>query len=98
MGGAWLFVTMLKQLGKDGVTRDGLMKAVRSMNVKACVDPNPASASKVFLASCDPWLFPGLTIQTSGDNQSPVTQLAPAEFSTAKANWVIDYNNIISAR
>ena len=98
MGGAWLFVNLLKKLGKDGVTRDNLMKAVRSMNVKACPDPNSASPDKVFLSDCDPWLFPGLTIHTGGDSQWPITQLAPASFSTAKGNWVIDYNNIISAR
>jgi len=98
MGGGWLFVNLLKKLGKDGVTRDNLMKAVRSMNVKACPDPNSASPDKVFLGDCDPWLFPGLTIHTGGDNQWPITQLAPATFSTAKGNWVIDYNNIISAR
>jgi ABC-type branched-subunit amino acid transport system substrate-binding protein len=98
MGGAWLFVNLLKKLGKDGVTRDNLMKAVRSMNVKACPDPNSASPDKVFLGDCDPWLFPGLTIHTGGDNQWPITQLAPASFSTAKGNWVIDYSNIISAR
>ena len=98
MGGGWLFVNLLKKLGKDGVTRNNLMKAVRSMNVKACPDPNSASPDKVFLGDCDPWLFPGLTIHTGGDNQWPITQLAPATFSTAKGNWVIDYNNIISAR
>jgi ABC-type branched-subunit amino acid transport system substrate-binding protein len=98
MATAWLFATILKKLGKDGVTRDNLMKAVRSMSVKACSDPNPASADKVFLGDCDPWLFPGLQIRTSGDNQWPITQLAPATFSTAKGNWVIDYANIISAR
>jgi len=98
MGGAWLLVTILKKLGHDGVTRDNLMKAVRSMSVKACSDPNPASADKVFLGDCDPWLFPGLQIHTSGDNQWPITQLAPATFSTAKGNWVIDYSNIINAR
>ena len=98
MGGAWVFVDVLKKLGKDGVTRENLMKAVRSMNIKACPDPNPVSPDKVFLGDCDPWLFPGLTIHTAGDNQWPVTQLAPATFSTAKGNWVIDYSNIISAR
>jgi branched-chain amino acid transport system substrate-binding protein len=98
MGGAWLFVDILKKLGKDGVTRDSLMKAVRSMNVKACPDPNPASVDKVFSGDCDPWIFPGLTIHTGGDNQWPVTQLAPATFSTAKGNWVIDYSHVISAR
>jgi branched-chain amino acid transport system substrate-binding protein len=98
MGGAWLFVAIMKKLGRDGVTRDNLMKAVRSMSVKACADPNPESADKVFSGDCDPWLFPGLSIHTGGDNQWPITQLAPATFSTAKGNWVIDYNNIISAR
>jgi branched-chain amino acid transport system substrate-binding protein len=98
MGGAWLVVDILKKLGKDGLTRDNLMKAVRSMNVKACPDPNPASTDKVFSGDCDPWIFPGLAIRTGGDNQWPVTQLAPATFSTAKGNWVIDYTNIISAR
>jgi len=98
MGGAWLFVQMLKKLGKDGVTRDNLMKTIRSMNVKACTDPNPVSADKVFNGDCDPWIFPGLTIHTGGTNQWPVTQLAPATFSTAKGNWVIDYANIINAR
>ena len=98
MGGAWVFVNLLKKLGKDGVTRKNLMNAVRSMNIKACPDPNSASPDKVFLSECDPWLFPGLTIHTGGDNQWPITQLAPATFSTAKGNWVIDYNNIISAR
>jgi ABC-type branched-subunit amino acid transport system substrate-binding protein len=98
MGGAWLFVTILKKLGRDGVTRDNLMKAVRSMSVKACADPNPESTDKVFLGDCDPWLFPGLQIRTGGDNQWPITQLAPATFSTAKGNWVIDYGNVISAR
>ena len=98
MGGAWLVVQILKSLGKDGVTRDALMHAARNMNVTACSNPNPVSADKVFSGSCDPWLFPGLTIKTGGDNQWPITQLAPATFSTAKGNWVIDYNNIISAR
>ncbi len=98
MGGAWVFVEILKKLGKDGVTRDNLMKAVRSMDIKACADPNPASAAAVFSGSCDAWIFPGLSIHTGGDNQWPVTQLAPAAFSTAKGNWVIDYSNIISAR
>jgi len=98
MGGAWVFVDVLKKLGRDGVTRDNLMKAVRSMNIKACPDPNSVSPDKVFLGDCDPWLFPGLAIHTGGDNQWPVTQLAPATFSTAKGNWVIDYANIISAR
>src|SRR5215469_16444748 len=98
MGGAWVVVNELKKLGKDGVTRQGLMNAVRSMNIKACADPNPASADKVFSGDCDPWIFPGLSIHTGGDNQWPVTQLAPATFATAKGNWVIDYSNIISAR
>jgi ABC-type branched-subunit amino acid transport system substrate-binding protein len=98
MGGAWVVVDVLKKLGRDGVTRDGLMKAVRSMNVKACADPNPASTDAVFSGNCDPWIFPGLTIHTGGDNQWPVTQLAPAAFSTAKGNWVIDYAHIINAR
>jgi ABC-type branched-subunit amino acid transport system substrate-binding protein len=98
MGGAWLFVDILKKLGKDGVTRQGLMDAVRSMSVKACPDPNPASTDAVFNGDCDPWIFPGLSIHTGGSNQWPVTQLAPAAFSTAKGNWVIDYSHIISAR
>jgi ABC-type branched-subunit amino acid transport system substrate-binding protein len=98
MGGAWLFVSILKKLGRDGVTRDGLMSAVRSMTVKACSDPNPAAADKVFSGDCDPWLFPGLQIHTSSDNQWPITQLAPATFSTAKGNWIVNYANIISAR
>jgi ABC-type branched-subunit amino acid transport system substrate-binding protein len=33
MGGAWVFVDILKSLGKN-VTRDGIMKAVRNMNIK----------------------------------------------------------------
>jgi hypothetical protein len=98
MSGTWLFTDIMKKLGKDGVTRDNLMKAVRSLNVKACTDPNPASPDKVFSGGCDPWIFPGLQIHTGGDNQWPVTRLAPAVFSTAKVNWVVDYNNINSAR
>jgi ABC-type branched-subunit amino acid transport system substrate-binding protein len=98
MGGAWVVVNELKKLGKDGVTRQGLMNAVRNMNIKACADPNTASADKVFNGDCDPWLFPGLTIHTGGSNQWPVTQLAPAKFSTAQGRWIIDYSNIINAR
>ena len=98
MGGAWLFVNVMKKLGKDGVTRQALMNAVRSMSVKACPDPNSASAAAVFNSDCDPWIFPGLSIHTGGSNQWPVTQLAPATFSTAKGNWVIDYSHIINAR
>jgi branched-chain amino acid transport system substrate-binding protein len=98
MGGAWVVVNILKSLGKDGVTRDALMKAVRNMNFKACADPNNTTPEKVFSSGCDPWLFPGLTIHTGGSNQWPVTQLAPAKFSSATGRWVIDYNNIINAR
>jgi branched-chain amino acid transport system substrate-binding protein len=98
MGYAWLFVNTMKKLGKDGVTRQNLMNAVRSMNVKACADPNSATADTVFNSDCDPWIFPGLSIHTSGSNQWPITQLAPATFSTAKGNWVIDYGHIINAR
>ena len=98
MGGAWVVVHELASLGRNGVTRDGLMKAVRNMNIKACADPNPASADKLAMGACDPWLFPGLNIHTGGDDQWPVTQLAPAHFSTARRNWVIDYANVIQAR
>jgi branched-chain amino acid transport system substrate-binding protein len=99
MGGAWVFVSVLKSLGKNGVTRDALMKAVRNLNIKACPSPNTESVDKVLsTGTCDPWLFPGLTIKTSGDNQWPITQLAPAHFVTASKNWSIDYANIISAR
>ena len=98
LASAWLTVTILRSLGKDGVTRDNLMHAVRNMNVKACADPIPVSADRVFGSSCDPFLFPGLTIKTSGDNQWPITQLAPAKFSTSDKRWIIDYANVISAR
>jgi branched-chain amino acid transport system substrate-binding protein len=100
MGGAWVFVQLLKNLGRDGVTRQNLMKQVRSMDFKACPDPNPASLDKVLALSgdCDPWLFPGLRIHTGGGQQWPITQLAPATFSTAKGNWVINYKDIINAR
>ncbi len=98
MSTAWLVVRLLTNLGRDGVTRAGLMKAVRNMNVKACPDPNPSSADKLPSGSCDPWLFPGLLIKTGGDNQWPITQLSLGTFSTASKNWNIDYNNIIQAR
>ena len=100
MGGAWVFVQVLKKLGRDGVTRQSLMKLVRNMDFKACPNPNPASADKVLALSgvCDPWAFPGLRIHTGGDKQWPITQLAPATFSTASGNWVIAYNDIIQAR
>ena len=99
MGGAWVFVNVLKSLGKDGVTRANLMKAVRSLNIKACASPNTEGADKVLTTgSCDPWIFPGLTIHTSGDNQWPISQLALAHFNTASKNWSIDYSNVISAR
>ncbi len=99
MGGAWVFVSVLKSLGKDGVTRANLMKAVRSMNIKSCPDPNTEGVDKVLsTGTCDPWLFPGLSIHTGGDNQWPITQLAPAHFSTGTKNWAIEYSNIISAR
>jgi ABC-type branched-subunit amino acid transport system substrate-binding protein len=98
MGGAWVVVNTLKSLGKDGVTRDGLMHAVRNLNIKACPDPQTATASNVFSQSCDPWLFSGLTIHTGGTNQWPITQLAPEKFSTSAGRWIIDYSNIISAR
>ena len=98
MGGAWLVVRVLKNLGRDGVTRAGLMKAVRNMNVQACPDPNPSTADKLPTGTCDPWLFPGLSIKTGGDNQWPITQLAPAHFNTSRKNWDIDYTAIIAAR
>ncbi len=99
MGGAWVFVNVLKSLGKDGVTRANLMKAVRNLNIKACSSPNTEGADKVLTTgTCDPWIFPGLTIHTSGDNQWPITQLALAHFNTASKNWSIDYANVISAR
>jgi len=98
MGGAWVVVHELLSLGRNGVTRDGLMRAVRTMTIKACPDPNPSTLDKLPTGACDPWLFPGLTIHTSGDDQWPITQLAPAHFSTARKNWVIDYKNIIQAR
>jgi len=98
LAGAWLFVKILKSLGRDGVTRDNLMHAVRNMNISACPDPITVTADKVFDSSCDPFLFPGLVIKTSGDNQWPITQLAPAKFSTSAGRWIIDYANIISAR
>jgi branched-chain amino acid transport system substrate-binding protein len=99
MGGAWVFVSVLKSLGKDGVTRANLMKAVRSLNIKACASPNTEGVDKVLsTGTCDPWIFPGLNIHTGGDNQWPITQLALAHFQTASKNWSIDYSNIISAR
>lgn len=87
MGGAWVFVNVLKSLGKDGVTRANLMRAVRNMDIKACPDPNIEGVDKVLsTGTCDPWLFPGLTIKTGGDNQWPITQLSIAHFSTASRN------------
>jgi ABC-type branched-subunit amino acid transport system substrate-binding protein len=98
MGSAWLVVRLLTNLGRDGVTRAALMRAVRNMNVKACPDPNPSPADKLATGTCDPWLFPGLSIKTGGDNQWPITQLAPGRFNTSRKNWDIDYSTIISAR
>jgi hypothetical protein len=74
------------------------MKAVRNMNFKACPEPNPSPADKLATGTCDPWLFPGLSIKTGGDNQWPITQLAPGHFNTSRKNWDIDYSTIISAR
>lgn len=99
MGGAWVFVSVLKSLGKDGVTRANLMKAVRNLNLKACPSPNTEGVDKVLsTGTCDPWIFPGLAIKTGGDNQWPITAVALGHFSTASKNWNIDYGNVISAR
>jgi branched-chain amino acid transport system substrate-binding protein len=78
MGGAWLFQQVLIKAGRNGVSRQNLMKLVRNMNFKD-----------------SPFLLPGIVIQTSGDNQFPVTQEALMHWQGS--GWVID-KNIISAR
>jgi branched-chain amino acid transport system substrate-binding protein len=95
MGGAWAFVHILKKLGKDGVTRDGLMKAVRSMNIPACAANESGTTDSLANGSCSPFLLPGMTIKTGGDEQWPITQLALTHFQGK--GWVNEYT-IINSR
>ncbi|HXM56759.1 MAG TPA: ABC transporter substrate-binding protein [Candidatus Dormibacteraeota bacterium] len=78
MGAAWLFQQVLQKAGRNGVTRENVMKLTRNMNLKD-----------------SPFLLPGITIQTSGDNQFPITQMALMRWQGT--GWVID-KNVISAR
>ena len=95
MGGAWVFVNVLKKLGKDGVTRDGLMKAVRNLSIPACPANESGGTDALANGSCDPFLLPGMTIKTSGDSQWPITQLALTHFQGK--SWVNEYT-IINSR
>ena len=78
MSVAWAFEQVLRKAGKDGVSRENIMKLVRSMNYKD-----------------DPFVLPGINIQTSGDNQFPITQLALEHWQGTA--WIVD-NQIINAR
>jgi branched-chain amino acid transport system substrate-binding protein len=80
---AWSFQQILLKAGKDGVTRDNIMKLVRSMSIKN-----------------NPFVLPGINVQTGGSNQFPITQEALEHWTGAASpagKWVVD-NNIINAR
>jgi branched-chain amino acid transport system substrate-binding protein len=78
MSVAWVFEQVLKKAGKNGVTRDNVMKIARNMSYKD-----------------SPFLLPGISVVTSGDNQFPVTQEAVQHWQGT--GWVVD-NTIINAR
>jgi branched-chain amino acid transport system substrate-binding protein len=78
MSVAWVLQQVLEKAGKDGVTRDNVMKIARSMNYKN-----------------SPFLLPGISVQTGGSNQFPITQEAVEHWQSG--GWVVDYN-IINAR
>src|SRR5215472_4836551 len=80
MSVAWVMQQSLLKAGKDGVTRENVMKVVRNLNLKD-----------------DPFLLPGISVQTSGSNQFPITQAAIEHWSNSANGWVVDYN-IINAR
>jgi branched-chain amino acid transport system substrate-binding protein len=71
MSVAWTFQKVLEQAGKDGVTRENLMKIVRNLNLKD-----------------NPFVLPGVTIKTGGDNQFPITQEALEHWQNGA--WVVD--------
>jgi branched-chain amino acid transport system substrate-binding protein len=75
---AWTFEHVLLRAGRDGVTRDNVMRITRSMGFRD-----------------NPFLLPGITIQTGGDNQFPITQEAPERWENGA--WVVD-RQIINAR
>jgi branched-chain amino acid transport system substrate-binding protein len=78
MSVAWTFQQVLLKAGKDGVTRDNVMKIARNMNY-----------------TNNPFVLPGIKIQTGGDNQFPITQEALQTWRNGA--WVVD-PNIVSAR
>jgi hypothetical protein len=45
----------------------------------------------------NPWLLPGISLQTSGANQFPLTQEALEHWSTSTGAWTVD-STIINAR
>jgi len=75
---AWVLQKVLEKAGKDGVTRENVMKISRNMSYKD-----------------SPFVLPGISVQTSGDNQFPVQQEALEHWQGA--GWVVD-STIINAR
>jgi branched-chain amino acid transport system substrate-binding protein len=78
MSVAWVFEQVLRKAGKNGVTRENVMKVARNMSYKD-----------------SPFLLPGINVQTSGDNQFPITQEAIQHWQGT--GWVVD-DTIINAR
>jgi branched-chain amino acid transport system substrate-binding protein len=78
MSVAWVLQKVLEKAGKNGVTRDNVMKIARGMSYKD-----------------SPFLLPGISVQTSGDNQFPITQEALQHWQGT--GWVVD-NTIINSR